>query len=155
MRRWQTRNAVRRGATLVEVVLVISALIMMLLGIMEYGRFIMVKQVVENATREGAHLTTSADGADPTNYSYQTTATIQAAVTNAMGGVDALLPDLTIDVYLVDSSGNNIGSWTTAQDGQNIAVEVTGTYTPILPTFGFLPSTVTIHSKCVMRSEGN
>jgi Flp pilus assembly protein TadG len=149
------RTAVRRGATLVEVALVVGALIMMLLGIMEYGRFIMVKQVVDNATREGAHLTLSADGSDSTNYSYQTTSTIQAAVTNAMGGVDALLPDLTIAVYLADSSGNNIGSWTTAQDGQNIAVEVTGTYAPILPTFGFLPSTVTIHSKSVMRSEGN
>ncbi len=152
---WQTRTVVRRGATLVEVALVIGALIMMLLGIMEYGRFIMVKQVVDNATREGAHLTISADGSDPTSYSYQTTSSIQAAVTNAMGGVDATLSGLTIDVYLVDSQGNNIGSWTSAQDGQNIAVEVTGTYTPILPTLGFLPSTVTVHSKCVMRSEGN
>lgn len=155
MRPWQKRTPARRGATLVEVALVVGALIMMLLGIMEYGRFIMVKQVVDNATREGAHLTISADGSDSTNYSYQTTSSIQAAVKNAMGGVDALLGGLTIDVYLADSSGNNIGSWAAAQDGENIAVEVTGTYTPILPTFGFLPSTVTVHSKCVMRSEGN
>ena len=155
MRPLQTRATLRRGATMVELALVLSSLIMMLLGIMEYGRFVMIKQVVDNATREGAHLTLSADGSDSTSYSYQTTSSIQAAVTNAMGGVDAILGGLSIQVYLADSSGNNIGSWTNAQDGQNIAVEVTGTYTPILPTFGFLPSTITIHSKSVMRSEGN
>jgi Flp pilus assembly protein TadG len=139
----------------VEVALVMSSLIILLLAIMEYGRFIMIKQVVDNATREGAHLTLSADGSDATNYSYQTTSSIQAAVTNAMGGLDNSLTSLSINPYLADSSGNNIGSWTNAQDGQNIAVEVTATYTPIFPSLGFLPSMITVYSKCVMRSEGN
>ncbi len=155
MRQIPTRTSVRRGGTLVEAAVVLSSLIILLLAIMEYGRFIMIKQVVDNATREGAHITLSADGSDSTNYSYQTTGSIQAAVKNAMGGLDATLSGLSIDPYLADSSGNNIGPWSSAQDGQNIAVEVTATYTPIFPSLGFLPSTITVHSKCVMRSEGN
>ena len=155
MRQISARTSMRRGATLVETALVLSALIILLLAIMEYSRFIMIQQVVENATREGAHLTSSADGSDSTNYSYQTTSSIQAAVTNAMGGQAVTLSGLSIQVYLADSSGNNIGSWSDAQVGQNIAVEVTGTYAPILPSLGLLPSTITVHSKCVMYSEGD
>lgn len=155
MRPRTAQNSVRRGATLVEFALVVGSLVLLLLAIMEYGRFIMIKQVVDSATREGAHLTLSADGSDPTNYSYQTTTSIQTAVTNAMGGLNSSLTSLSINPYLADASGNNIGSWTNAQDGQNIAVEVTAKYAPIFPSLGFLPSTITIHSKCVMRSEGN
>src|SRR5579883_1140904 len=120
MRQIPTRTSVRRGGTLVEAAVVLSSLIILLLAIMEYGRFIMIKQVVDNATREGAHITLSADGSDSTNYSYQTTGSIQAAVKNAMGGLDATLSGLSIDPYLADSSGNNIGPWSSAQDGQNI-----------------------------------
>ncbi len=155
MRQISARTSVRWGGTLVEAAVILSSLIILLLAIMEYGRFIMIKQVVDSATREGAHLTLSADGSDSTNYSYQTTSSIQAAVKNAMGGLDATLSGVSIQVYLADSSGNNIGSWTSAQDGQTIAVEVTGTYTPTFPSLGFLPSTITVHSKCMMRSEGN
>lgn len=155
MRPIRSRALVRRGATLVEAALVIGTLILFMLAIMEYGRFVMVKHVVDNATREGARLTVTADGSDPTSYDYQTDATIQQAVTNAMGGLDATLSGLSITAYLADSSGNNIGSWAGAQDGQYIAVEVSGTYQPILPSLGLLPSTITVSSKCVMRSEGN
>ncbi|MCX7700921.1 MAG: pilus assembly protein, partial [Gemmataceae bacterium] len=44
----------RRGATLVETALVISIFLMFLFGIFEYGRFVMTRQLMENAAREGA-----------------------------------------------------------------------------------------------------
>ena len=67
----------------------------------------------------------------------------------------AQLPDYMGSLLLSSPDGNNIGTWTNAQAGQNIAVETNATYTPILPSFGFLPTSVPIFSKCVMRSEGN
>jgi Flp pilus assembly protein TadG len=44
----------RRGAALVEVALVLPIFIMVTLGIIEFGRAMMVSQLVTNAAREGA-----------------------------------------------------------------------------------------------------
>lgn len=145
----------RRGATLVETALVLSSLFVFFFAIVEYGRFIMVRQAVDNATREGARLTLAANALDTNSFNYQTDATIKAAVINALGGLNTTLSGLDPQIYLADAAGRNIGPWTSAQDGQNIAVEINATYAPILPSFGFLPTSVPISAKCVMRTEGN
>ena len=44
----------RWGATAVETALVMIPLIMFVFGVFEYGRFLMVRQMVDNAAREGA-----------------------------------------------------------------------------------------------------
>jgi hypothetical protein len=44
----------RRGAALVEMAFVLPIALLFLLGIMEYGRYMMVRQVMEAASREGA-----------------------------------------------------------------------------------------------------
>jgi Flp pilus assembly protein TadG len=145
----------RGGAFAVEAALVIGTLLILLFAIFEYARFIMIKQVVDNATREGTRLALAANVNDTNSFNYQTTTTIRNSVYAALGGQDQALTGLTVDVYLADSAGSNIGDWRNADVGQNIAVETNATYTPILPSFGFLPTSVPIFSKCVMRSEGN
>jgi hypothetical protein len=116
----------------------------------------MIKHAVDNAAREGTRLALAANASDTNSFNYQTIATIQNTVVNALGGQDAALnaPPL-VQVYLADSAGNNIGNWSDAQVGQNIAVQVNGSYSPILPTFGFLPANIPIFAKCVMRSDAN
>lgn len=44
----------RRGAAVVEFAIVAPVLLLLVLGMIEYGRLIMVQQVLTNATREGA-----------------------------------------------------------------------------------------------------
>jgi Flp pilus assembly protein TadG len=127
--------------------IVIGACLLFLLAIFEYGRFVMIKQLAENAAREGARQAVANSGS-------QTTAQIQATVQNALVG--QTLQNLDVDVYLTDpSTGANLGDWTTADFGQAIAVQLTATYYPILPTFGFLRNGVNIKATCVMRSEAN
>ncbi len=47
-------SAPRQGASVVEMALILPVFMMVLLGIVEYGRAMMVSQIVSNAAREGA-----------------------------------------------------------------------------------------------------
>src|SRR5208282_941126 len=47
-------QAVRAGTTVVEVALVLLVCLIFMFAIYEYGRFLMMRQLVENAAREGA-----------------------------------------------------------------------------------------------------
>src|SRR5262245_56973002 len=140
------RRANRSGATLVETAVVISIALIFMFAIFEYGRYVMFRQIVENSAREGARQAV-------VNISSQTTADIQATVTQYLAGQQ--LTNLNIDVYKADiNTGANIGPWTSASFGQGICVEVSGDYKAVLPSFGFLNST-TIRAKAIMRCEAN
>lgn len=52
-RRWSSRKK-RRGAAVVEFALVAPLFILLVFGMIEFGRMVMVQQVLVNATREGA-----------------------------------------------------------------------------------------------------
>ena len=52
---YHARNRKRRNATtLVETAIVISVCLLFLFGIVEYGRFLMIQHLINNAAREGA-----------------------------------------------------------------------------------------------------
>jgi Flp pilus assembly protein TadG len=139
------RQGVRRGVSVVETAIVISAFLMFLFAVFEYGRFVMIRNLIDNAAREGAR-----EASIRTNS--LTTTDIQNTVIARLAGQP--LNSLNIQVYLADpATGNNIGSWNTAEFGEAIACEVTGDYSPMLPTFGFLPTTVNLKTKAMMRSE--
>jgi Flp pilus assembly protein TadG len=46
----------RRGAAVVEFAIVAPVFLLFVFGIIEYGRMVMVQQVLTNATREGARI---------------------------------------------------------------------------------------------------
>jgi Flp pilus assembly protein TadG len=146
MIRATTRRPRRRGVTVVEYAIVIGVTLILLLAIFEYGMFVMVRNMVDNAAREGARLATSA-----TNV--LTTADIQNRVNAVLSG--QRLGTLNTEVYWADASGNNVGLWNNAPFGERIKVQVECTYHPILPTYGFLPNPMTIRGKSIMRSEAN
>ena len=56
MKRQQRVGQDRRGAALVEMALVFPIFLTVLLGIVEFGRAMMVGQLITNASREGARL---------------------------------------------------------------------------------------------------
>lgn len=56
IQRQKTTNQGRRGTALVEMALVLPIFIAVTLGIVEFGRAMMVGQLITNAAREGARL---------------------------------------------------------------------------------------------------
>jgi Flp pilus assembly protein TadG len=142
------RKPKRRGVSLVQMALVLPVCLVFLLGLFDFCRALMVRQVVDNAAREGARYAT-------VSTISVTTSAVQTVVRNFIAGQ---LPTsaTTIQVYLADpATGANLGDWTTAQLGQAIGVKVTGTYTPMLSKFSMLPSTLSISATAIMRSEAN
>ncbi len=53
---WQTCRKQRRGAAAVEFAIVAPIFFLLVFGMIEYGRMVMVQQVLTNASREGARI---------------------------------------------------------------------------------------------------
>jgi len=137
----------RRATTMVEMAVVLSAFLLFVFAIFEYGRFIMLRDLLDNAAREGARQAVA-------NTNVLASSDIQTTVTNYLAGQPINVTSFSI--YKADpTSGANIGLWTDAAFGQSIAVDVQASYTPLLPTFGLLPNPVVIRAKAVMCSEAN
>jgi len=142
------------AATLVESAFVISILLLFVFGIFEYGRFVMTKQLLDNAAREGARWAAvhTYDG---------TTAQVQNIADQklSMGRQQLVgyVKTTNITVFAADSAGNPITgkAWTDTAFGENIGVKITGTYKPSLPNFLHMNSSFTITSKSCMASEAN
>ncbi len=145
----------RRGAAAVEAAMVLPIVLLFLMGILEYGRYVMTLQVLTNAAREGAHYALSHTA--PVTLQGVTygnsTSDVVSAVNNASGGQS--LTDQTISVYASDTLGNNLGSWTDASSGESVCVKISGTYYFVLPSLLHLPSSMPVETMAVMRSEGN
>jgi Flp pilus assembly protein TadG len=133
----------------VETAAVIVIFLLLIFGILEYCRIIFVRQLLENATREGARF--AVVNTNDTNLVADT----QQVVTNAMGGMDSKVQNFTISVYAADSSGNNLGPPQTALFGNYIGVEIDCDYNPILPSFLFLGNSLHLVQKTIMYSEAN
>jgi Flp pilus assembly protein TadG len=168
MLRKHTRPARRSATTIVETALVISGCLAFMFAIFEYGRVTMMHHLVHNAVREGARIAVAC----PTSTTPIAVATdeVQSAVIYRLAGQDLRsaagtpLQKTDILIYKADANGNSTGGlWTDAPFGQNIAVEVTTYYLPMLPTLGILPGSqniggsyyLPIRAKCLMRSEAN
>ena len=141
------RTAARRGAVVVETAIVLPVCLLVLLGLFDFCRLLMVRQVINNAAREGARYATVGTASVDT-------AAVQTVVQNFLVG--QLPSSATIQVYLADpATGSNLGDWTTAQLGQAIAVQVKANYTPMLSKFSLLPASVPLTATAIMRSEAN
>ena len=145
----------RRGATVVEAALVLPIVLMFIMGIFEYGRFVMMQQVLTNAAREGARY--ALIHSEPFTLKGQTygnaTSDVQAVVSKALAGQH--LAGQTIEVYKSDINGNSTGPWTSAASGELVCVKISGTFHFLIPNLLSLPATRVITAQSIMRSEGN
>jgi Flp pilus assembly protein TadG len=185
------RTRRRRGLTVVESALVLSVFMLLLFGMFEYCRFLMVLHVTENAAREGARYAvvnvdkpSDFDYADYTDAGGKTFDNIQKYTTARMGGVHVRnVEGFRVACYAVDPAGlsqtppvirpkakptapsgtypdpyNNTDSnrvpWNSAGFSEKIGVTVDGTYRPILPSFLFMPSAISVKTTAIMGSEG-
>ncbi len=158
----------RPGVTVVEMAFVLIVAMMLLFGILEYGRYLMVLQTANNAAREGVRYAVVHTGDGTTQ------AQVIAVVNNKMSGVDAQLQGYTVNVFSADPTGiynssgaaiypptiqsipgNPVTNWNSARYGSPIVVQITGTYQPILPGFLFMNANMSINVTAMMNSEAN
>src|SRR5262249_24016980 len=160
MIRSRVARSKRRWATVaVEFAFAFSALTVIMFAIFEYGRFLMVKHLLDHAVREGARQAV-------VNTSTQPVPDIQATVFNYLTGQPLLnssgvaLSQSDVQVFRADpATGQPMtdakgSTWTNAGFGEGIAVQLNAQYRPMLPTFGIIPDPIPISFICVMRSEG-
>jgi Flp pilus assembly protein TadG len=149
------RRSFRAGSVTVETALVLPLVLMLILGVFEYGRYAMTVQLFDNAAREGVryaitHLQpVTLDG---TTYGNGATdvATIISTVTPRI-----TLVGQTIDIYASDDLGNRLGNWNDAQPGQSVTVKITGSYQVTIAAFLHLPSRLPVVAQSTMNVEAH
>ncbi len=86
---WRSCRRNRRGAAVVEFAFVAPVFFLLVFGMIEYGRMVMVQQVITNASREGARVGVL-DGS--------TTAQVQTAVTSYLTAANIPTGSATVTV---------------------------------------------------------
>ncbi len=106
------RHTRRRGITVVESALVLSVFMMLLFGMFEYCRFLMVLHVTNNAARDGARYAvvnldkpSTFDGTNYTDASGTIYLSIQNYTTSRMGGIQKNIEGYQVAAYAVDQAG--------------------------------------------------
>jgi Flp pilus assembly protein TadG len=148
----------RKGGGVVETAVCFLVCFLFVCAIFEYGRYLMVHQLVNNAVREGARRAV-------TITNTQNTATVQNTVIAYMANQPILntagKPISASDVQVYQSvpttgaAATPDSNWYDSQLGSTIVVRVSVLFYPMLPTFGYLPRALTITAVAQMRSEAN
>ncbi|HEX4591086.1 MAG TPA: TadE/TadG family type IV pilus assembly protein [Gemmataceae bacterium] len=135
----RVRPVPRRGVAVVEFAVVASLLFVLILGIIEFGRAMMVLEMLNNAARNGARIGVLNGSA---------TSDVNSAVTNALAGAGFSGVQTTVQVNGVTADAN------TAVSGDAVTVMVKVPYNNVtwLPTSMFLAGK-TLGSTVVMRRE--
>lgn len=150
----------RRGATAIESALVLGIFFVLLFGVFEYCRFLMVLHVTNNAARDASRFA-SVNVANED----MTKADILQYAKDRMGGTEGNVKGFAVDVYpctaeglaqsppkAVPKPGNP--PWNSASFTERIAVTITGRYEPVTPFLLVLPESIPITITAVSGSEG-
>jgi Flp pilus assembly protein TadG len=148
------QSARRSGATAVESAFVIAIALLFFFGIFEYGRYVMTRQIMENAAREGGRYAAvhTYDGTEASIRTY-----VDGKLSMARQQLVGYSATTNIQIYAADASGNAIAgkAWNDSAFGEYICIEIVGTYRPILPTMLFMNNNITVRAKSIMASEAN
>jgi Flp pilus assembly protein TadG len=147
----------RRGAALVELTAVLSIALLLSFAIYEYARYFMLSQLVNNAAREGARLAVVSTTTGNTSTIQNTVMTYLANqnLKNSSGKTFTASDVVVQQVNPATGAPASDSNWYDAAFGSSIMVQVNAQFTPMFPTFGFLPKTVPINGTAVMSSEAN
>jgi Flp pilus assembly protein TadG len=141
------------GQGMVEFALTLPVLMLLMLGIIEFGRLLFAYSAVTTAAREAARYGSAAGGLDTTINNYQDCDGIRAAATRigALAGVENSAAGVAI-AYDSGPGGAAIsggcpvgGTGPELHLGDRIIVTITITYQPIVPLVN-LPGDITIRS---------
>lgn len=90
----------RRGAAMVEMALVLPLFLMLILGIIEFGRAMMVANLVTNAAREGARMAVL-DGSTNTDVTSAVQTFLQSAIGHSVSA-----GDIAVTITVTAATGN-------------------------------------------------
>jgi Flp pilus assembly protein TadG len=132
----------RRAAVVVEMAIALPVMLIVVLGIIEFGRAMMVSNLLTSAAREGAR-----EAALPDRNDTEVKAVVVARL-NA-SNIPATTSDVKVLVNGVEKDASN------ATTGDTITVTVTITVQKVtwLPTSFFFKSTDKLSGQAVMRRE--
>lgn len=106
------RRTPRKGMTVVETALVLLTFFLLLFGLFEYCRYLLVLHVTNNAARDGARYAvvnllkpTNFNTVDYTDASGNVFPSITKYTTDKMGGVQKQITGFQVAVYAVDPTG--------------------------------------------------
>jgi Flp pilus assembly protein TadG len=145
----------RRATTLVEVAFVALTCFFFMFAIFEYGQYVFVRQVMENAARSGARVAV----VTANSYVSSTTANanVGSAITTALA--NAPITNMAWTAYESNTSGSNIGTWTSAQFSTGLVVQIDADLPLLFPLYSFIShssnNTIHITVKAMMCSEAN
>jgi Flp pilus assembly protein TadG len=127
----------RGGAAVVEFAIVAPVFFILVFGMIEYGRMVMVQQILTNASREGARYAVILESNDTTAVQDKVTDYLESASINGS-------PTVTVD-WPAGGSGSN----------QPITVAVSIPFGQVswLPSPMFVSSTLPLQATSVMRRE--
>jgi hypothetical protein len=175
----------RDGATSVEFACVALLLFVVLFGILEYAQFLFVHHLATNAARDAARFAvvrtnggvnlTEADGTAISEPGTVTAADVAQvwrtgtfngrAYGTGMCGLEDNIAGYAVNVFAVPDADlyaapPNLAAagkpaWTTAEFHQQIAVQVKGTYKPVLVNLLGLSAEVPFQVTVLMGSEAN
>jgi hypothetical protein len=144
----------RRGATVVEAALVLTVCFMLLLGVLEYCRYLYALQVVDNAAREGARYAVA-------NTATATTDDVTTFAESKLGGQNTILNNYHLALSakaMYDHDDKHAGDpldWTQAGPYDAITVDIRGDFVPVVPQLLFFGNTLPVRATSTMFSEGN
>jgi Flp pilus assembly protein TadG len=144
------RKAKRSGAAIVEMAVCLNILLLLVVGIFEHCRIIMVRQLMDNAAREGARQAM-------VSTTTMTTAQIQTIVTQKLA-ISPFTAPPTISVTQTDSTGADIAAvWTDTTFGNGIAVQISGNYQRMTPVAGLVlvPNPLPLRARAIAWCEAN
>jgi Flp pilus assembly protein TadG len=157
MRRPTPATRRRSATTLVETAMVLSLLLLFLMGIFEYARYLLVTQMLANAARDGVRY--AATNVDKSS-SFVTTAeggriSIRDYVIQECRGADKLVSNFAVAVYPCDATAMyqdpptiqakaSYSSWKDATFTERLGCEITADYKPVLPVVWLPVSGVTV-----------
>ena len=129
----------RRGTTLVEMALALLLLMLLTLGVIEYGWLFLKQQQLTNTARQAARIAATADATNTTVTS-QITALMSSYGMGSTGYTTAFSP--------TDLSA--------AARGSSVSVQVQVTYSRLTITnFRLLPMPTTLTATVAMQKEGS
>ena len=93
-------NHARSGAAMVEMALVLPLFLMLILGVIEFGRAMMIANLVTNAAREGARMAVL-DGSSNTEVTNAITTFLQSSI-----GMGVSSSDIGLTITVTPAAGN-------------------------------------------------
>jgi len=134
----------RRGASAVEFAVVAPVFFLMIFGMIEFGRMVMVQQVITNASREGARLAVL-DGTS--------NADVKTAVSDYL--TPARVSGASVRVFVDEDDGSEDVEPNTADYGDSVGVVVTIAFSQVswLPSPMIIGGATELTASTIMRRE--